>query len=682
MAIVEGNKQNHSTGDVVNTRSKFPLSYEFYDTHRFGEYHPHFWFDGVEGDEDVKLRSSHDVRSYTLKAPLLQDIQMKKDYFMVPMQAILPLNWEKWNSIPVNGDDVQDNVGLGVENFWNKVLLAYTALSSASLAYSTGSSTTNQRILAAHLRSFLFGEMFFSSGSLINSLGARGSRNVIFTHNTSHVEYCFDEIFDQFIDLIKQNCTSFTFGIPSSPSGVVYECICNGSSLRNRSSAIEVDFHTALQMMRDELGFSISAISGASSSFKSSLNSFFNSFTAVGVIASQDYNLSRPFAYQLIVHHYYSNDHVDYVFSAQLYRELIGNYIYNVFSSNGDTFTFNGINYNYDYCSAYYFDKVISYITANAASLLYNFGQNVVPYNIYAYFSAIFSYRRSLRYLDYFTGSRTQPLAVGDTNIDVSTVAGNSYVSAIDVTKGISRQRLLNAVNRVGAKWENYIELMSGRKPAPDFHNPFYLGHTSDVVFGSESEYTGNVSDSDVQNVTSVLRSNGGRYEFNIDFIDRPVIIMGITYYDLPRVYGRSFERQTMIMNRFDMFNKYLQFVGDQPINALEVGVIDTSGSGFVPNSAFSYQNRDMQYKQRFNQLAGGFGVNSTQLDNWIYRADDVRTRHDHLDPDFIRSYNSELDKFYFSTGGNSLGTYFHFIVRNINDCSASRPMAYAPSIL
>ena len=141
-SIVAANAQNKATGDVVNTRSKFPLSYEFFDTHRFGEYHPHFWFDGVEGDENVRLRSSHDVRSYTLKSPLLQDIQMKKDYFLIPMEAILPLNWQKWNAIPVNGDDVSDNVGLGVAGFWQKVGLACAALFSASVTYSTGTSTS------------------------------------------------------------------------------------------------------------------------------------------------------------------------------------------------------------------------------------------------------------------------------------------------------------------------------------------------------------------------------------------------------------------------------------------------------------------------------------------------------------------------------------------------------------
>lgn len=692
MAIVEGNKQNKSTGDVVNTRSKFPLSYEFFDTHRFGEYHPHFWFDGVEGDENVRLRSSHDVRSYTLKAPLLQDIQLKKDYFMVPMQAILPRNWEKWNAIPVNGDDVAsdptlDDVGCGVANFWYKSLIFIGSFYSAIVSYLAGSNRTSIRTIAGILRFFISGEYFFSSGSLMNSLGVRGNRYVYFTNTSAGIttNYSFDEFFDAFLSFLMDSSTNvngFTFYTDVN-STVRYHVVFDGN-LRTDTSAVDVDIHTALQIMRDNPYFQIVGLDNTPTSLITNIATFFNSYVpnSVNSVSLGDYNLSRLFAYQLICSHYYSNDHVDYIYSANLYRELIGNYVYNV-NSKYDNFTYNGLIYEYDYCSSHYFDVVISYLTNQASNLLGGFQSDNQMINAFAYLSAIFGFKRSLRFLDYFTGTRTQPLAVGDVNIDVNTIAGNSVVSAVDVTKGISRQRLLNAVNRVGAKWENYIELMSGRKPAPDFHNPFYLGHTSDLIFGSESEYTGNVSDADSQNVTSVLRSNGGRYEFNIDFIDRPCIIIGVSYYDLPRVYGRAFERQTFIMNRYDMFNKYMQFVGDQPVDSLELGVIGQSSTTGVPvKSTFSYQNRDMQYKQRFNQLAGGFGVNSTQLDNWLYRADDVRTRHDVIDPDFIRSYNSEFDKFYLSLSGYSLGTYFHFIVRNINDSSASRPMAYAPSIL
>lgn len=674
MAIVEGNKQNAPGGSVVHTRSKFPLSYEFFDTHRFGEYHPHFWFDGVEGDENVRLRSSHDVRSYTLKAPLLQDVMMKKDYFMIPLMAILPINWDKYNAIPVNGDDVLDDVGCGVADFWSKVSDLFNAIrANLSARLSASGSTAEQCIL----RSFLLlntGEYFYSSGSLMNSMGARGNRNRFFYDSTAKKQIGYDDWYDEFISVLKTIVKDFTVTFPDDPS-TSYLVKFDGSDISDVLATAQIDTHTFLQRLRDNGTLSVSSVTliGTLAAAKTAITTFLNKYTDFSA-SYGNYNLSRVFAYQLVCAHYYSNDHIDYIFSASLYRELIGNYI----RSSGvgvQSFTFNSLSYQYDYCSAKHFTEMV-------AAAVTAFTNNASSSDYLAYLAAIFAYRSSLRYLDYFTGTRSQPLAVGDVNVDVNTVAGNSYVSAIDITKGVSRQRLLNAVNRVGAKWDHYIELMSGRKPAPDFHNPFYLGHTADIVYGSESEYTGNVSDSDSQNVTCVLRSKGGRYEFNVDFVDRPCLIIGLTYYDLSRVYGRAFERQTFIMNRYDMFNKFMQFIGDQAVNKLEIGTTDPNSTGPVSIGTWAYQNRDMQYKQRFNQLAGGFGVDSTQLDNWIYRADDARIRSFSISPSFIRSVNAEFDKFFLSLTGYSLGTYFHFIVRNINDCSASRPMAANPSIL
>ena len=103
--IVNGNPQNENPHKNVRTRSTFPLQYHAFDTFRFGEYHPHFVMEGVAKDK-ISFRSSHDLRSYTLGAPLMEDISMKKDYFHVPMTAILPLNWDKFFANPVKGQDV------------------------------------------------------------------------------------------------------------------------------------------------------------------------------------------------------------------------------------------------------------------------------------------------------------------------------------------------------------------------------------------------------------------------------------------------------------------------------------------------------------------------------------------------------------------------------------------------
>ena len=153
--------------------------------------------------------------------------------------------------------------------------------------------------------------------------------------------------------------------------------------------------------------------------------------------------------------------------------------------------------------------------------------------------------------------------------------------------------------------------------------------------------------------------------------------MIGVSYYDLPRVYLNTTDAQNFYLDRFDMFNPYLQFIGDQSISEAEIGTTTPDVS-----KPFSYTNRHMEYKQRFNYGAGGFCVPSTNLDNWIFPADMLRRRWFHnISPSFIRSFNSEIDRFYQGLTGWSYGTYFHFIVRYDNRQDASRPMAYNPTI-
>lgn len=123
------------------------------------------------------------------------------------------------------------------------------------------------------------------------------------------------------------------------------------------------------------------------------------------------------------------------------------------------------------------------------------------------------------------------------------------------------------------------------------------------------------------------------------------------------------------------MFNPDFQFIGDQPVYGIELGY----GFNAIP-PVFAYQSRDEEYKQRFDQASGGFVEN---LPGWLL-TDDVQARVGAaaLNPDFIRSYNTELDQFYLALTGYSLGSYWHFTVITDNFVSAKRPMAVDPQIL
>ena len=664
---VAGNAQNIPEAHTPRTRSTFPLHYHFFNTHRFGELVPHYVEDANK-DESFPIHSSFDLRSYTLESPLMQNVRRNKDYFMVPMEAILPLNWEKFFDNPVRGDDVLDDVGPGVENFWAKVYTFVSSLSSALSTYLGTAGTTNAQALQAILRYLILVEYFYSNGNLLASLGCHGANYCDAISNSK--KYSFDYFFDTVLDAIVTDLGSDSFNFTLDGSN--YTVVVDPKQHFNNSA---ISLRHALDLMRDNPTFVINSWTG-DSGFKANMVTLFGAWSITPINASVDCDLSRLWAYQLCCAHYMTNDHIDFVYSADLYRQLIGFYVASIYSGSWPSslwFTRNAIKYQYDYLSAKVFSTLISSASSstNPTSILST--NAVVATSCLGYFSALFAYRKSLRYLDYFTGSRAQPLAVVTSGISTNVAVNSNQVSVIDITKSIQAQRFLNSVNRVRHSFEGYLKgIFGGKMPAPDYHNPFYLAHTDDVVYGQETENTGAAQMSDDIAVTTNFRGHSNKYMFDCR-TDRNVIIIGITSYDITRVYGASIERAFFKKNRFDYFNPFMQYTGDQPIYEQELG----SSRQLMSN--FSYTTRHMEYKQRYSQAAGGF---IERLPGWLFLMPKLPGSQSNINPDFIRSHNSEFDRFYVKLTGWSNGTYFHFIVDDYNSVNASRPMAFAPQIL
>lgn len=659
---VAGNPVNDAEQKQVHTRSSFPQPYKLFNTERFAEYTPFFVTENVRSDK-FGLLSSQQVDSYTLKSPLLQTISRKKDLYLVPMESILPRNWEKFYTNPVVGDDVPDDCGCGVEGFWSIVNSKFSNYFGA--VSNSVTSDWDQDTLLTFFQMHVVGEYFFSNGSLMSTLGIHGAKFGRFIEGDG-TPMSFDLWFDCVIGRAIQ-------------AGLIinYQTSYNNSRILNFGTAPASEIRDFLESLRDDPvhvsltlpnGSNVDAFASYIIEDLTEAGIYFETITQSN-LEDADLNIARLAAYQIVCRHFYSNDHVDYVYSANLYRELMDQYSLDYVITTDRKFTVNGLDYLYDPLSGHICKKFLESIP-DAFSSADDFTTSTGSYLAY-----LFSFRRSLRFVDYFTGARTRPLAVGDTKVDVQSGSPN-FVNVIDVTQNIQRQRFFNAVNRFGRKFSKYLEgLIPGQSVAPDWHNPFYIGHTTDFVFGDRNEYTGLASSAQQQNITSVLRSSGGRYQFNWE-TDRDCIAIGIAYYDIERVYSRTIERQALHMNRFDMFNPFMQFIGDQSIYSEELGL----WSGIDPKDPFGYTLRHMEYKQRYSQCAGGFVEN---LPSWVF-INDLTRRDDatNVSPSFIRSFNTELDRFYVSLTGFSLGSYWHFIVENTNEVSASRPMAYAPSIL
>lgn len=678
--IVQGKPQNEATEKELRTRSTFNETYDFFQTMRFGEYTPHFVMEGVNND-NLPLHSAHTIRSYTLGAPLMSDIKINKDYFFVPMQAILPMNWAKWYENPVIGQDVPNDCGPSVENFWNKVGTLFNNSYTYMKGYAQTSGANINGFIDNSFKLLVFFERFYSDGSLISNLGIHGGQ--FFGTAIDNENGTYDDWFNKYIeDIIFNNVNGFKVQYGTNTSK--YFWVSKNGTLAGKSRVISLRDY--LEYLRDDFSWTVvdnDMLSGSDlQSLDQDLTYFATNSTGVANNTSGVHcDLRRMWAYQIVCWHYFSNDKVDYIYSAELFRQYI-NQLTNRNSSSTPyptyvgKFVVNGLEYIYDAMSAYYFDHVIS-CGGSGGIFTYVLNSDAIgPQTInefYAYFRALLGFNNSLRYKDYFTGGRTRPLAVGDTTQDAWTPVVSGYVGAIDITRNIQKQRFLNAINRIPHQIEDYLEGLFGKRPAPDYHNPFFLARTTDQVFGQESEYTGNVTDAEQNNITSVLRGQANRYAFDFK-PDRDCVVIGITSFDLPRAYSRTIERQAMHLTRFDGFNPYMQFVGDQPIYRAELSPYT------VDMNPFAYTLRHMEYKQRYNQVAGGF---KRYLPGWAFLAEDnTRPYLSNIDPEFIRSHNTELDKYFKSLTGYSLGSYFHFIVKNNNSMDASRPMAYAPSIL
>lgn len=661
--ISTGMPQNTPTGKHVRTRSKFPLQYQQYDTMRFGEIHPHFVMEGVSSDK-ISVRSSHEVRSFTMKAPLMADISMKKVYFNVPLSAIIPNNWSKFIGNPVIGDDVQDKVGPVCPSFWGTVVQIGKNLTNRLRAMlASGSNFTDVQVVEALLRYCVLNEYWFSSGSLMASLGIPGHQYFEGQSLFAGKHVTFDKVVDDIAGVLNNFVDVIYVTDTNNQQHVFITALSNDYP----------DLHDLFELYREDPGANVTGVTFSSGETLAVLKS-----NALGVVPIADsfssngntrsLNFQRLASYQLSVAQFFTNDQIDFIFDANLYRQLMWYYHQYLIANSSTTyyrsFTYNGIDYDYDAFSGHVLFDILSSVQGAATSSLLS-AITAVGKNNLSYLSGLFAFRRSLRFKDYFTGSHSQPLAVADVSFDASNT------SVIDITKNIQKQRFLNAVNRVGARIEDYMLEVFGKRLAPDFTKPFYLSMTSDVVYGSETENTGDKQLTEPNSVTSALRSNGSRYEFTFE-PDRDCVIIGVTYFDVPRAYDRAIDRQAFHSNRFDYFNPYMQFIGDQEVYNSELNQSTSGGT-------FAYQLRHMEYKQRYNRIVGGFVSN---LPAWAFRADAKFDLTSHISSDYIRSHNSELDPFYVSLTGTSLGTYFHFIVKNNNDCVASRPMAYAPSIL
>lgn len=622
----------------IQSNNNFNLTYKQGATLRYGDVHPFFVMDGLPADR-IPFESLHSLRSYTLQAPLENELYMHKSMTMVPMKAILPNTWDRFIVNPTKGDDVPDDVYCNFDVFAPLRIIA------------SGSSPET------FVKAVMMAETIFSRGSLLANLKIDFSS--IWLRETGST---FDDWFDTvFIPWIK------------STQLVVYRELGNGEvqNLKIYDFGISGDqslysvanIHTIFECLRDACDFSF-YVAPSGESFAIVLNQF-KSYINTIAVRSYDFliDISRPAAYQLSCVACLTDDSIDNIYTDKLYLSLFNDI------NPPEFFEYNGELIQYDVLSA------------NRLNYWYNqdFSQNAsyVVSGYYRMYSLLFGFRRSLKFSDYFIDARPEPYSVGAMSAEVR----DGMVSAVDMTVSILRQRFLNWSNRVGNKIFDYIKSLTGVNPSASNDETKYIIHETFPIRGFEVENTGSEQRENLT-VTTLLKTEQSKYLYDIELTDYCVLI-GLCHFDMERMYIGIVDRLARKSNRFDFFNKFFQYSGDQDISRSELNAAHVGND--LP---LAYTTRHMQYKTSVNHATGGFATNA--LPGWLNTSDFndssqsaiSSNRGFGINSEFIRNHSEDFDKFYSSLTGVSLGNYFHFSVKFVNQVISSRQMAIAPDIL
>ncbi len=645
----------------------------------FGMVMPVLALDTVPSD-GFKLNSKHSIRSYTLNSPLMSGVRLNKDNFNVPLRALYRDAYDILFQHP------QTNTGseyIDDENY------AYISHVDLRKFYTCFVGLVNRDIIARYQNntagSIDYGELFTlyqcvmqfaSSGGLFKRLGI----NTADFFELEDVQDNFHRI-DDLLELVGSFLANATFKVPygdgsntvdvNLPSSNPHALYRYFGMLCDRYLPASAPMSGLLVML------DISANESAKAIAKQITETYHGSIDPLYLPgAPEKFSLHRLFAYQAVVHHFYTNDKIDGICNNNEYVQRMlcfgHGQLYDVGSLVVSTFECNGARYPVPYCA----HTIISQCctdTADPGSV--DFDQSKAAHC--AYILSLFLPAFALRESDYFTGSRLRPIAMGDSSADVV----GEEVSAIEVTRAIQAQRFLNMVNRSGRRISKYFKDLFGVAAGADIEcNPQMLSHNECRVESYEVENTAN----NQGNITTNIRTTGGDYEFDFDVKDFGVILTLVSF-TAETVYGSFVDRITQQISLPDMYNPFLQFLGDQNVQNYELGPLPKEFQSIVNASpVYGYQSRDMQYKQHVSVSDSGFNYN---LPSYAL----IRRTNDNNVADVlpftqssltIRHYPDEFDQFFNSLTYSGLAGYFHFIIRFDFNIEASRPMAYDAQIL
>lgn len=729
--IQKTNRQNISNVQPSNVRNDYDRSYPDFMTADFCHVTPFFHEYTVPGDS-LRLRPSHIMRTHTLASPLFTNVQGHKAFFSVPMKTILPHTWDRFFVNPTHGDDVPEDVlpNFDVHSLIKELLFGrlYNGSTAVAKTYVGFDTTQKQNPLTSWHWLALTLELI-NNQNLLSNLGIRSishfrllGTTYEFEQGSSETKYYLKVVktpTDYFNEAIARTISSTVkhgastlvlMNVPEQQSGNLHTVYWTFDIKTPAGFRALFDFlltHPGVYMSTSRSTVTATELSSIYSGIVSYdipvRNSSASSSVTLGAVLQKTFlpsyvipgqtiqifpkfNIDRLIAYHMVCAQYFTNSQIDNIYTADLWRQAMMSLWYYAVSNTGETplprYTYNGLSLEYDLFSEASLSMILDILVDYNSGSDSNYTSDQIV-SLYCFLVNLFTMEKSLVYGDYFTGSRLEPLAVGDTQ-----VRAGSHVDVVDITKGIVMQRFLNKVNRLRSDIVAYSQGIFGITPKSADSIPEYLAA---LDFGISNEQVDNTAGFQGTIVTNMVSSDSGSFQLTFDSTEDTIVI-GVLYFTLPRVYSAGLDRYLFRRTRFDYFQPDLQNVGDQEIYLAEYDPRlcqpnpDDNMNVRAWNAPFSYREQDAEYKQRIGVAAGGFITRSSQLASWANVFDLYRFYRDgsvpELSEDLIRNRNEDFDKFYRSLSNVVPGMYYHFIFAMNNNCEIIRNMFYQPEIL
>lgn len=644
----EGNSINNLQNSAPISYNKFNEGYETSGTGRFADITPFFVMDSI-GDSYIELATPGKVVTQATRSPFMQSVKERYSFYSVPLSSIYHRTWSKFFPLPDKGDDVPDDVRVGfkLHNF-------LSALKSITLKPVVDASTAYNTIIYIK-----FIEGFFSNGSLLSYLRQPlPAEKVRGLSLDALIDISYVTILSKFQQYVSSNKLN-----PKIDLLIPYG---NGSL----SYTIRLDSLNKLRYIFDLIwsqnaSFAVSSHNNSNDALYQSLQSlsFGDLNAAIPHVPQSDdtfYNLHRPIAYQMICAQFFSNETTDFIYSEELWRNNIDGLYMSLTGESLPSFTYNGFSVLYDCYSEHLISKFSDF-------------------NLILYLRPLLIFNQSLVFEDYFTGARTRQLAVSDITVPVDSTGKG--VSAIDIAEKLSIARFAHAVNKTSSQLYAYLKgIFNIQMPIGDKMPRFIAEHSQ---YMGTSETTATTANSDPDNPNTSVNNGIGLGQVSSKLVDSsnstmygfycnlPSVVIGCLSFSIPYMYDKAIDRHVFHGDRFDMFQPYLQTIGDQAILPEELGLFNSG------QPLFGWTVRNAEYKVRFSNRVGGM---VEYLPGYTISTPDVPGTK--ISPFFVRQSNLLFDEIFASLPNSSLAGYYHYQYNFNIQCVASYNMLRKPQIL